>query len=207
MIGKRDKRGFEQHRLEEDRVRVDWKSAKFEKKMACHTCGDTNAWDQLHQCCQAQCHGTLNALQAFPYAAWDDISAAPLDPVKVTAARELEISYAEKKPVWRKVPRWQAKEQGWKIIKSRWIDINKGYGEKPNYRSRMVGKEFNGWEGDGLFAATPPLEALWTILSWAATLDVGLSSGVEGASGNKSILIADVSRAFFEAPAKRGLCV
>ena len=66
------------------------------------------------------------------------------------------MSYAEKKPVWRKVPRWQAKEQGWKIIKSRWIDINKGVDEKPNYRSRMVGKEFNDCEVDGLFAATPP---------------------------------------------------
>ena len=40
----RDKRGFEQHMLEEDRVRVDWKSGKFEQKMACHTCGDKTAW-------------------------------------------------------------------------------------------------------------------------------------------------------------------
>ena len=42
----------------------------------------------------------MNALQAFPLAAWDDISAAALDPEMVKAARKLEIAYAEKKPVW-----------------------------------------------------------------------------------------------------------
>ena len=47
----------------------------------------------------------MNALQAFPFAAWDDISAAPLNPEKVVEARKLEISYAEKKPVWKKVAR------------------------------------------------------------------------------------------------------
>ena len=77
-------------------------------------------------------------MQAFPYAAWGDISAAPLDLVEVSAARKLEIEYAEKKPVWKKMPKWEAKAKGWNIVKSRWIDINKGDDEKPNYRSRMV---------------------------------------------------------------------
>ena len=40
----RDKRGFGQHMLEEDRVRIDWESGKFEQNMACHTCGDKHAW-------------------------------------------------------------------------------------------------------------------------------------------------------------------
>ena len=82
-------------------------------------------------------------MQAFPLAAWDDISAAPLDPEMVKAARRLEIKYAEQKPVWVKIPRSTAKKNGWKIVKSRWIDINKGDDQNPNYRSRMVGKEFN----------------------------------------------------------------
>ena len=66
-----------------------------------------------------------------------------MDPVKVIAASKLEIDYGENKPVWKKIPRWQAKENGWGIIKPRWIDINKGDDDKPNCRSRMVGKEFN----------------------------------------------------------------
>ena len=38
----------------------------------------------------------LDALQHSPFAAWGDISSGPLDPVKVTAARRLEIQYVEK---------------------------------------------------------------------------------------------------------------
>ena len=71
------------------------------------------------------------------------------------------------------MPRWQATEKGWEIIKPRWIDINKGDDNKPNYRRRMVGKEFNDRDVDGLFAATPPLESCRLLLSWAATTDGG----------------------------------
>ena len=88
-------------------------------------------------------------------------------------------------------------------MKSRWIDINKGDDQNPNYRSRMVGKEFNDGVLEGLFAATPPLEALRLLLSHAASYK-GSRPTTEWC---KSLLIADVSRAFFEAPAKRDLCV
>ena len=155
---------------EEDTVRLDWKSGSFESNsLKCETCGDRNAWERVHQCCKEQCARNLNALQAFPFAAWDDISAAPLDPGKVVEAGKLEIAYAEKKPVWKKILRSTAKEKGWKIIKSRWIDINKGDDDNPNYRSRMVGKEFNDSVLDGLFAATPPLEAKRALMSRAVT--------------------------------------
>ena len=33
----------------------------------------------------------INTLQAYPLAAWDDVSMAKLDPEKVVAARKLEI--------------------------------------------------------------------------------------------------------------------
>ena len=129
-----DNKGSEQHMAEEEEVRLDWKSGGFdEDQMKCETYGDRNAWNKVHSCCEKQCAGILNALQAFPFAAWDDISAAPLDPGKVVEARKLEIAYAEKKPVWKKILRSTAKEKGWKIIKLRWIDINKGDDENPNY--------------------------------------------------------------------------
>ena len=60
--------------------------------------------------------------------------------------------------------------KGWKIVKGRWIDINKGDVDNPNYRSRLVGKEFNQDKQAGLFAATPPLEALKLLVSHAATV-------------------------------------
>ena len=62
-------------------------------------------------------------------------------------------------------------------------------------------------EIDGVFVATSPPEALRLILSWAATRDAGPSSGVAAGRKDNSILIADVSRSFFEAPAKRDICV
>ena len=90
-------------------------------------------------------------------------------------------------------------------MKSRWIDVKKGDDDNPNYRGRMLGKECNDREIEGLFVATPPMEALLLLLSWAAT---GTDGGQLFTVGTgKSIMIADVSRAFFEAPAKRDICV
>ena len=70
------------------------------------------------------------------------------------------------------------------------------------YRSRFVGKEFNTHEAEGLFAGTPPLEALRLLLSQAAT-------SVTSAYNEKIVMINDVSRAFFEAPMQKGrhLCI
>ena len=130
--------------LDEGEVRVNWMTGRFEEAaLICSACGDRNAWDCVHTCCQDECRKHINALQSFPLAAWDDISSAPLDPEMVRTARQLEIKYAEQKPVWEKIARAKAKQMGWKIVKSRWIDINKGDDANPNYRSRMVGKEFN----------------------------------------------------------------
>ena len=50
------------------------------------------------------------------------------------------------------------------------IDINKGDGENPNVRCRLVRNEFRTGPDDVLFASTPPLEALRLVISRAATL-------------------------------------
>ena len=52
----------------------------------------------------------------------------------------------------------KARETGWKIIKTRWIDINKGDDVEVSYRSRLVGKDFADKRVDGLFAGTPRLK-------------------------------------------------
>ena len=94
-----------------------------------------------------------------------------------------------------------ARENGWKVVQTRWSDVNKGENENPNYRSRLVAKEFNTGAVDGLFAATPPLEALRLLISLAATVD-------PQESGRRNvIMISDVARASFEAPATRAVCV
>ena len=58
-----------------------------------------------------------------------------------------------------KMPREVARKRRMKIIKSRWVDINKGDDEHENHRSREVGKEINDGSElmEDLFAGMPPL--------------------------------------------------
>ena len=72
--------------------------------------------------------------------AWDDLTGMKLDAGKVVEARAKEVTYLREKRVYDKVPRQQALRRKWKIIKTRWIDINKEDDENPGYRSRLVGK-------------------------------------------------------------------
>ena len=65
-----------------------------------------------------------------------------------------------------------------------------------------MGKEFNDGPLNGLFAATPPLEALRSLISEAATIDAE-----EEEEEEKIIAVDDVPRAFFEAPIRRDVCV
>ena len=51
----------------------------------------------------------------------------------------------------------------------RWVDTNKGDDKCPNIRSRFVARQIRGPGQDAVFAPTPPLEALRTVLSLAAT--------------------------------------
>ena len=65
----------------------------------------------------------------------------------------------------------------------------------PNYRSRLVAREFNTSEKTEWYAATPPGETLRLMFSKLA-----------GDRRNK-LMFADVSRAYFYAPAVRAVYV
>ena len=71
--------------------------------------------------------------------AYDDVSNAALEPDLVKQARVLEMKFFSDMGVYTRVPRSSMKG---KIIKTRWIDVNKGDSVRKNYRSRLVGKEF-----------------------------------------------------------------
>ena len=137
-------------------------------------------------------------------AAWDDTSGKALDPRGVRRARLKDMGYINEKGVWTIVDRQWALAKGIKIVGTKWLDVDKGDASAPNLRSRLVAKEFNDGTDGGqasLFAATPPLEALRLLISEAATVEE--KDDVEG----KTVLLADISRAFFEAPAVRQVCV
>ena len=94
--------------------------------------------------------------------AWDDVKDEWLDPECVKAARAEEMEFLKKEQLYVKVPLEDCfATTGKPPTGVRWIDTNKGSGEKPNYRSRLVAKDFRGNEPDreDLFAAIPPLEA------------------------------------------------
>ena len=55
--------------------------------------------------------------------AWDDVSGQALDADEVARARAKEMSYIADKEVRRKIPRSAAQRNGWKVIPTRWIDI------------------------------------------------------------------------------------
>ena len=97
----------------------------------------------------------------------DEVSGKPLETSKVEAARAEELDFAERYNLWTAAPiqeAWDVTGKG--PISSRWIDLDKGDLNKPNYRSRLVIQEVRRSGIDAIFAATPPLEfAIFVILA------------------------------------------
>ena len=130
--------------------------------------------------------------------AWDDVSGQALDPQLMMKARRDEIAYFKEMGVYEKVDIAEAwRETGKAPIAVRWVDINKGDSVNPNYRSRLVAKEFNTGVKPELYAATPPSECLRLMLSLLAG----------GRSRGMKLMYADVSRAYFYAKAVRPVYV
>ena len=100
--------------------------------------------------------------------AWDDVNVKNRDAEDVKKARKLELEYFEKLGVYTRVPKSHQLRTGGKIIGTRWVDVDKGDETERNYRSRLVGKEYNTYADDYLYAATPPLQALRLVISHAA---------------------------------------
>ena len=87
------------------------------------------------------------------------------------------------------------------MISVKWLDTNKGDRDNPNYRSRLVGREFNDSKDDTLYASTPPLEALRAIISHASTVD-GDRPGER-----RELMVNDVRRAYFYAKQQRSVFI
>ena len=86
--------------------------------------------------------------------------------------------------VYEKVPIEEAwKEIGKGPIAVRWVDINKGDEARPNYRSRIVTKEFKTDMRPDLYAAMPTSECLRLLATRLASRP------------GAGVMYADVSRA------------
>ena len=108
--------------------------------------------DEIKQKCRTVAEDLNEQLEK----AWDDVSGAQLDPKAVRKARSEEVDYVHKMKLYSKVPIAECYHTTHKApISVRWIDINKGDTECPNYRSRLVAREINTYKRDHLFAVTP----------------------------------------------------
>ena len=130
----------------------------------------------------------------------DSVTGQQLPGGLVCAARRLELEYFEKKRVWVKVPRSEAfVKTGKAPISVRWVDTNKGDDDAPNIRCRLVAREIRKAGEDPIFAPTPPLESLRTILSLAATdfLGVPRKNRDPCSADRVQVSFIDISRAYF----------
>ncbi len=100
----------------------------------------------------------------------DDLTGQVLDSKLVMEARKKELDFFEAKQVWKIKTFEEARRRtGKPPITVRWVDVNKGDDINPNVRSRLVARQIRQPGEEAIFAPTPPLESLRTILSLAAT--------------------------------------
>lgn len=136
---------------------------------------------------------------------YDDMSGEKLDPKGVREAREEEMKEVYKHDLYKKVKIEECRnDAGRDPIGTRWVDINKGDNQNPEYRSRLVAQEIKTDKREDLFAATPPLEAKKLLMILAVIEGIGFEKG-----SNRSMKLdfIDVRRAYFHAKAKRKLYV
>ena len=102
--------------------------------------------------------------------AFDERTGQPLPLNKVKTARARELSKMEEHEVKKDISWDEARRQGLKIVRNRWVDGWKPLPNDPNgVRSRCVAQEINDHERDDVFSGTPPLRVHRMILSAAAT--------------------------------------
>jgi hypothetical protein len=132
----------------------------------------------------------------------DDLTGQILDSTLVRAARKKELDFFESKGVWIKKAMDEARKRtGKPPITVRWVDVNKGDDVEPNIRSRLVARQIRQPGEEAIFAPTPPLESLRTIISLASTDIDGRAPHVRDPASERRTQISaiDISRAYFNA--------
>ena len=118
----------------------------------------------------------------------------------ISAAVREELDYFNKH-VWRLVDKSEVvKDPNHKIIKTRFVNCNKGDHDVPDCRARLVCQEVNTYKSDEFYASTPPLEAKRMLFSRYSS---------ERTRGGKALKISfvDIRKAYFNALPKRLLHV
>ena len=141
--------------------------------------------------------------QDYQEKVFDATSGAELDPELVKKARQEEMDWLHKENVYTRVPSTMCTG---KLLKLKWVDVNKGDAKTPKVRSRIVAKEVKKAESpeeqlrpEETFSSTPPLEAVYSLMSVFMT---------SREAGKKKMMASwDISRAHFMGKAARELYV
>ena len=95
----------------------------------------------------------------------DDLTGQLLNPELVKLSRSKEMEYFDGKDVLelRSIEECR-RHTGKPPVTVRWVDVNKGDDANPNIRSRLVARQI--WQAgeEAIFAPTPPLDALRSII-------------------------------------------
>ena len=120
----------------------------------------------------------------------DEVTGNYLDKGLAIKARIAEMQLFRNMGVYIKVDR---NSINGKIISTKWIDVNKGDDNHPDYRARLVGREIKRDQRLDLFAPTSPIESLKYIASKCAN----------NRHKHFKIMTNDIKRAYFYGTAKR----
>ena len=109
----------------------------------------------------------------------DDVNGGFLNPEMVREARVEELAGYLAMQVYCRVPVAECGSHA--VIKTRWVDTNKGDERSPEIRCRLVAKEVKERdnteeESANFFASTPPLEAVKFLISEVMTKRVSRGS-------------------------------
>ena len=118
------------------------------------------------------------------------------DPVLVHRAKMEEKDFIDKMGVYDVVPRSAAAEKGCRVIRTRWVTVNKGSDDAPQLRARWVAQEFRGRYGDKheYFSETPDQALVKAVIAHTAR---------RAESEDIVVAVFDVRRAYFYAEEKR----
>ena len=118
------------------------------------------------------------------------------DPVLVHRAKMEEKDFIDKMGVHDVVLRSAAAEKGCRVIRTRWVTVNKGFDDAPQLRARRVAEEFRGRCGDKheYFSETPDLAFVKAVIAHAAR---------QAESEDIVVAVFDVRRACFYAEENR----
>ena len=114
------------------------------------------------------------------------------------------MGYVEKHGVYEHAPVSECwAKTGAGPVGTKWLDTNKGDEKNPVYRSRWVAQQYRRAWVEAIFSATPNIETVRLLLADAANR----CRPIGKAKDYMAVVVIDIKRAYFYAPAQKEIYV